>query len=35
MTIEEARDANAALLLLMRVTDARHEKAIRKHCKTA
>lgn len=35
MTIEETRDANAALLLLMRVTDARHEKAIRKHCKAA
>lgn len=35
MTIEETRDANAALLLLMRVADARHEKAIRRHCKAA
>lgn len=35
MTIEEAREANAALFLLMRVTDDRHERAIRKHCKVA
>lgn len=35
MTIEEARDANAALLLMMKVADARHEQAIRKQCKAA
>lgn len=35
MTIEEARQANEALLHLMKVADERHEKAIRKQCKAA
>ncbi len=33
MTIEETRDANAALLELMAASDADHTKAIRKQCK--
>ena len=35
MTIEEARDANAALLALMNVADKNHTIAIRKQCKAA
>ena len=35
MTIEETRDANAALLELMAASDADHTKAIRKQCKDA
>ena len=35
MTVEEARQANEALLHLMKVADERHEKAIRKQCKAA
>lgn len=35
MTIEETRDANAALLELMAASDADHTKAIRKQCKAA
>ena len=35
MTIEETRDANAALLQLMEASDADHTTAIRKQCKTA
>ncbi|HEY7425518.1 MAG TPA: AAA family ATPase, partial [Gemmataceae bacterium] len=33
MTIEETRDANAALLTLMSVADKEHTVAVRKHCK--
>jgi len=33
MTIEETRDANAALLALMEASDLDHTKAIRKQCK--
>lgn len=33
MTIEETRDANAALLNLMSVADKEHTAAVRKHCK--
>jgi wobble nucleotide-excising tRNase len=32
MTIEESRDANSALLMLMEVADADHTKAMRKQC---
>ncbi|SDI56023.1 AAA family ATPase [Salipiger marinus] len=35
MTIEETRDANAALLELMATSDADHTKAIRRQCKAA
>lgn len=35
MTIEETRDANAALLELMAASDMEHTKAIRKQCRAA
>lgn len=35
MTVEEARDANAAMLVLMSAADADHAQAIRKQCKAA
>jgi wobble nucleotide-excising tRNase len=35
MTVEETRDANAALLALMAATDADHTNAIRAQCKSA
>jgi hypothetical protein len=35
MTIEETRDANAALLELMQAADENHTAAIKKQCKAA